>query len=321
MQSSLFFPTNGIGDGASQYTDAQLMAWLRRTFLRSITTEGVHAGFANELAVSFSAGSTVNVATGAALVDGIPYENTAVVAVVLAVPSVGTTGHRIVLRANWAAQTVRVFDIASADGVAAIPAVVQTMGTTYDITLATLTITTGSVVTITDARAYCHYPTKVSTVMLDDLAIGTAQLAALGVTPAKIALDAIDDTLVGNRVPALTRRQGGNATNWHIAGTTTYTPTTVRIQVGIVNVVIGIGNYGASATITYPVAFGAAPLLFATAEDLNVGTPGVASATASAGVKAGAETTQMYLTASRPVNQSTAATWSVDVHWFAVGTE
>lgn len=158
-QSSIFWPTSGVGDGASQYTDAQLFAWLRRTFLRDLTTEGIESGFANELAVS-GATSPVSIATGAAIVYGIPYENTAAVTQAIATPSIGTTGHRIVLRASWAAQTVRVVDIASADGTAAIPALVQIAGTTWDIPLATLTITTGGVITVTDARVFRFGKTK-----------------------------------------------------------------------------------------------------------------------------------------------------------------
>lgn len=169
-QSSIFWPTSGVGDGASQYTDAQLFAWLRRTLVRTIASEGVHAGYANELAVT-GVGSPLAIDIGAALVDGIPYENTASVAQVVPTPSVGTTGHRVVLRANWAAQTVRVALISSTDGVAAIPAMTQTPGTTYDIPLATLTITTGGVITVTDARSYLHYTTRVNTAMIDDGAV------------------------------------------------------------------------------------------------------------------------------------------------------
>lgn len=271
--------------------------------------------------MAFVAGSTISVDTGAGLVDGIPYENTTSVAVALPVPTVGTTGHRIVLRANWANQTVRIFDLASADGVAAIPAAVQTPGTTYDITLATLTITTLSAIAITDARAYCHYTTRVSTTMLDDLAVTLAKLANSSISTAKLQLDSVDDTIVGQRVPALTRRQGNSATDWQVPGTANFTPGNVRIQTGTVSVTIAIGNYGAAATITYPVAFSQAPLAFATAEDANVGTPGVSAATASCAAKAGAETTQLLVQASRPVNQSTVATWTVFIHWWAVGAE
>lgn len=158
-ESSIFWPTSGVGDGASQYTDAQLFAWLRRTFLRDLTQEGVESGFANELAVTGSV-SPVAVNTGAAYVYGIPYENTASVTKAITTPSVGTTGHRIVLRASWAAQTVRITDIASADGTAAIPALVQIAGTTWDIPLATFTITTGGAITLTDARVFRTTKTK-----------------------------------------------------------------------------------------------------------------------------------------------------------------
>lgn len=158
----------------------------------------MHAGHLNELAVT-GAASPVAVNTGAALVDGIPYENTASVNQAIATPSVGTTGHRIVLRASWAAQTVRITDIASADGVAAIPAAVQIAGTTYDITLATLTITTGGVITLTDARSYLHYTTKVSTAMLDDLGVTGAKVAAATITGANIAAETIIPANLLNR--------------------------------------------------------------------------------------------------------------------------
>lgn len=319
MQSSILWST-GIGDGLAPYTDAQLFAWLLRTLARSITTEGVHAGYTNELAVT-GAVSPVSINTGAALVYGIPYENTAAVTVAVPTPGVGTTGHRVVLRASWAAQTVRVALVSSADGVATIPAVTQTPGVTYEITLATLTITTGGVITVTDARSYLHYTTRVSTAMLDDLAVSTAQLAALGVTTAKLALDSVDDTIVGNRVPALTRREGGSATDWSVGGTTDYTPGAVRMQAGAIDMTIGIGNYGVAATITYPVAFSQPPLILATARDLNTGLAGLPSATAAIIVDGASPNAQALITASRPVNQSTAATWLVGVNWVAIGQE
>lgn len=121
--------------------------------------------------------SPIAINTGAALVDGIPYENTTSATLAIGTPAIGTTGHRIVLRANWAAQTVRITDIASADGTAAIPAAVQIAGTTYDITLATLQITTGGVITVTDARSFLHYTTRVNTAMLDDESVTAAKTA------------------------------------------------------------------------------------------------------------------------------------------------
>lgn len=118
------------------------------------TSEGVVAGYENDLAVSNPSGQTVRVATGAAVVDGKPYRNTADVDNVLTTPSVGDTGFRVVLRKSWSAQTVRVAVLQNTDGNSAAPAVTQTDGTTWEISLATGTITTGGVVTVTDDRSY-----------------------------------------------------------------------------------------------------------------------------------------------------------------------
>lgn len=152
-ESSLFWQTNGTGDGAASYTQSQLFQWLNRTFMVDSTQQGVLAGYANKLAVSGTA-SPISVASGAAYVNGIPYENTAAVSVAVPTPSSGTTGYRVVLRANWSAQTVRVTLLASADGTATAPVMTQTNGTLWDISLATLTITTGGVITVTDTRQF-----------------------------------------------------------------------------------------------------------------------------------------------------------------------
>ncbi len=259
-ESSIFWTTGATGDGASPYTQAQVIDWLRRTFIKTPASEGVLKGYANELAAS-GASSPVAIATGAAMVYGFPYENTASVNVVIPTPSIGTTGHRIVLRAGWAAQTVRITLISSADGVAAIPAAVQSAGTTWDVTLATLTITTGGAITLTDARAYIHPNVKVAMENIDDNAVTNAKMADNAVNTAEIVNDAVDDTKVGNRVPMLTRRVGGNATQWQIDGSTTYTPTTVKMQVGATAVNIGNGNSSAETAVTFPQAFSDVPLV------------------------------------------------------------
>lgn len=221
-QSSIFWDTSGaVGDGASAYTQAQLVAWLRRTFLNDNTVEGVLAGYANELEVTGSS-SPVAVNTGAAVVYGFPYENDASVNVTVATPTVGTTGHRVVLRVNWSAQTVRIALLSSADGTASIPAVTQSANTTWEISLATLTITTGGVITVTDDRSYCHF----------------------------------------NTLPLVYRRQGGSATIWSTPGTTDYDPGAgTRIEVGAVTLEFS-NAASASAAVTLPVAFSYAPLVF-----------------------------------------------------------
>jgi hypothetical protein len=100
---------------------------------------------------------------------------------------------------------------------------------------------------------------------IQDLAVIDGKLAANAVisgkiadgavnATAKLANNIVDDTKVGDRVPALTRRQGGHATDWMLPGTTTYTPGAVRMQCGSVNV-------GSAATITFPIAFSAPPIV------------------------------------------------------------
>jgi hypothetical protein len=295
-ESSIFWTTGATGDGASPYTQAQVTDWLRRTFLNAPTLEGVLAGFSNALAVTGST-SPIAVAAGAAIVYGFPYENTSPVNLAVTTPSIGTTGHRVVLRVNWAAQTVRIVLKSSSDGVATPPGLTQTAGTTWEISLATLTITTGGAITITDTRSYAHPNLRIGTAQLDNEAVTAAILAGAvagnglsggagaalavnvdgstieigsdtlrvkdsGIGTAKLANDSVDDTKVGNRVPQFYRRQGGSGTDWSTQGTSSQTPGAVRMQGGVARFA-GPGAAG-NVNVTFPVAFSQPPLVFIT---------------------------------------------------------
>lgn len=163
-QSSLGFTTDGTGDGtATGYTSAQFQAYMRSLWIDDgdLDEQGVIYGQGNGLEVTVTGAGASQVDTGSALVYGIWYENTAAVAVAHTTPLIDTTGWRIVLRASWAAGTVRVTLVESADGVAAIPALTQVAGTTWDIPLAQGTITVGGVVTIaSDDRKYVGQRTR-----------------------------------------------------------------------------------------------------------------------------------------------------------------
>ena len=140
-ESSRFWNSNGVGDGgAGGYARALIAAWLSSIFARG--GSGILNRIANELAVSGTA-SPLSVASGAAIVDGLYYENDAALNLTVTTPSNGTTGGRAILRADWAAQTVRAVILLNTDGVAGIPALTQTPGTTYESNLASFTITTG----------------------------------------------------------------------------------------------------------------------------------------------------------------------------------
>lgn len=156
-QESIFWPTSAIGDGISTGYSSDQWQWFNRmTWLNDPTTQGVALGYLNSLEVTNPAGVTLRVATGGAIVYGFPYRNTADLDFGLTTPIIGPTGWRLVLRADWETQTVRADVLQSADGVAAIPAVTQSAGVTWEITLATGTITVVPVVAITDGRVFCE---------------------------------------------------------------------------------------------------------------------------------------------------------------------
>ena len=158
-EQSMFWTTGTSGDGTTTYDQDRTLQWLRDTFTTDrYDAEGVIAGVGNQLAVSGTS-SPISVNTGAAYVYGRFYQNTSAVSLTVPTATAGTTGHRVVLRASWSAQTVRIALKSSADGTSSAPSLTQTAGTTYEISLATLTRTTGGTVTITDARDFAHFGT------------------------------------------------------------------------------------------------------------------------------------------------------------------
>lgn len=139
----------------------------------------------------------------------------------------------------------------------------------------------------------------IATAGIADDAVTQAKIADGSIDTARLANDAVDDTKVGNRVPQFYRRQGGSASNWSSAGTTTQTPTTVRMQAGVVSV-------NGSQAITFPTAFSQPPVVFATA-NLASYMVGVTNITASG---------------CTLHNQRGDGTWAaIDVSWLAIGPE
>lgn len=329
-ERSRFWTTNNTGDGpAIGYSTSDWEKIIRHWFQGGDENNGsVLLGVGNNLAVT-GATSPVAINTGAAIVYGHYYENDASLNLAIATPVVGTTGFIVGLRVSNAAQTVRAFATRNTDGLSAAPSPTQTPGTTFEIVLYTGTITTGGAITLTDARKYAKFSTRVYGSMLDpaivdsstieinsniirvkDSGIVTAKIADANVTTAKLANDSVDDTKAGNRVPQFYRRQGGNATDWITAGTTTQTPTSVRMQAGVLAIANTDGATGkiGSTTLTFPTAFSAKPLVFAQVynDDDTIAT--VSNVTA----------TQCTIS-WRGVESSVA--FSMNVQWFAVGPE
>lgn len=371
-ESSRFWNSNDVGDGLSSgYTAAQIGAWMQALFGRG--GSGILARVLNELAVSGTA-SPLSVATGAAIVDGHFYTNDAALSVAVASPTTGTTGGRVVLEADWSAQTVRAKAIKSADGTADIPELTQTSGTLYQISLATFTITTGGVIgalTLETGRASFGNSQRVDMFGLaaglsvigrsasttgaageitagtdyyvmrrSGSSIGFGQIAAAGIFPAavtedklasgqivaegniinsvvelaKLAADSVDDTKLGNRVPQFYRRQGGSSSVWSTAGSSNYTPGTVRILAGVTSIEITSG-FGKSATITLPVAL-SNPIVFASIQALSP-TPG-GNQNFSAEIVVASSTT---LTISARQDNSWITDYTLTIAWMAIGPE
>lgn len=173
-------PGGGTGDGASGLNEASSREFLALyTQIQDPTTEGVFKGVLNALEVT-GAASPLSVATGSAVCYGL-YISDAAESLAVSTPAAGTTGGRVVLRTTWAGQptdpaTTRLAVKTSADGVAAIPAVTQNEGTVWEISLATFTITTGGVITLTDDRTFRSVTGMVDTAEIEDEAVTAAKI-------------------------------------------------------------------------------------------------------------------------------------------------
>lgn len=174
-EQSGFWDSTGTGDGAvGGYTETQLYQHLEALFLRTKASECVLKNFLNALAVT-GATSPVAINTGAAVVAGFWYINDASVNIAIPTPAVSTRIDRIILRVSWSAQTVRLVRLAGTEGGAA-PTLTQTLNTTYEVSLAQVSITTGGAITLTDERQYAKFNTEVDTNTLADDAVTFAKM-------------------------------------------------------------------------------------------------------------------------------------------------
>lgn len=149
-------PWSGTVTGdAGPYSDDQWTDVWNTLLGPTIASEGVFNGQLNELDLS-NVVSPVSINTGRALVDGIWYESDSAVSVTIPTPAANPRVDRIVLRKDWVLQTVRITRIAGAEAASPVaPAITQVDGTTWDLPLWQVHITTGAVVThYRDERAF-----------------------------------------------------------------------------------------------------------------------------------------------------------------------
>lgn len=212
-EQSRFWTTSGTGDGpGGGYSAAQFQEFVRELLMIDPTTEAVLGGLQNELAVTGTS-TPVVVATGNAIVYGVWYDNDSALNVTVPTPTTSTRIDRIILRFSSSAQTVRVVRLAGTEGGGA-PALTQN-STTWEVSLAQISVTTGGVITVTDQRSFVRTPggrgladgtmlewdaaskrlrikdAGVSTAKIADGAVSTAKVADGAITAAKIANDTI----------------------------------------------------------------------------------------------------------------------------------
>lgn len=157
-EDSTGWTTGGAGDGAATLTRQDWSDFMK-ILAACMDEEGVAPAYLNALACTANGSNSVRTATGGALVDGKPYWNTANVDTNIpsAVGGGNTRIDRIVLRADWTAQTVRITRIAGTDAASpSAPSITQTPGTTYDIKLCQALVNTSGAVTVTDERTFAQ---------------------------------------------------------------------------------------------------------------------------------------------------------------------
>jgi microcystin-dependent protein len=154
---SKWWPGNTVGHAVSFNSD-NLANLAYTIYCRQSANKGVLRGVMSELNLTGSS-SPLTLAAGAALIRGYEYESNAGISVAVSTPATATRIDRIVLRANWTAQTVTAVLLSGAEGGSA-PALTQNFGVTWEIPLWKVTVTTGGVFTLTDEREFCEFASR-----------------------------------------------------------------------------------------------------------------------------------------------------------------
>lgn len=240
--TTILWATNGTGDGTSGgYTDVQTQRFFRQLLMSDPTVQGVIAAAENELAPSVTDTSEITVATGAALIYGLHLHSDA--ATVLTLPTVaGDTGGVVWAGIDWTTQTGEVNVTQNTAGNPAIPALVQTNLTEWQIPICSYVVDSAGAVWTTAAKT------------------------TAGVTDLR--------RFVGLAGLRMEYRQGGSATAWATAGATDY-----RVNGSDVKYYQGAQqtNLSGVRTITFPVAFTYTPIVRAWSGALPTGVGSVST--------------------------------------------
>jgi len=322
-QKSLCWFTDGFtgatGEGAAPYTQDEFALYNRVLF-----GEGVVFSSANNGLEVTGTASPLSISEGRMQIRGFTFASSDVETIAVTTPLIGTTGGRVVVRADYSTATVRIALKMSSDGVASVPALTQIDNTTWERSLAIFTITTGGVITVTDDRiwAFTNLARQDGTTITRDSqnrfgvangGITTAKIADGAVTTDKIADDAVTTDKIGNEIVPLIGRQGGSATDWDVAGTTDYSVGEVAMQAGVASGVMTTGdNVVTMDSIVFPVAFANQPIVTALVRMRESGYSFDI-------VSAGASTTEVQFTLRNSNGANVPSNIDFVVNWLAIG--
>jgi len=182
-QRSRFWDGTSVGDAVVAPYDAGTEFSEVMTAVAGLASDPNKGGLVSSISVSMFAPGTMRIGAFEALVYGAWYQNDANVDFVVATPAAATRIDTVVLRKDWAAQTVRMFVLPGTEGGSA-PPLVQTPGVTWDVPIASLSTTTGGVTTITgtSSRADFWYRTAPDAIRTDNgfVGIGYSTPSAIG---------------------------------------------------------------------------------------------------------------------------------------------